>query len=76
VAIAAAQQNEAAPADRGPDVKANIDVNAGAPGSVETTKTTWFVDPVWIALAVGAVILLAVLFAAGSRGGNTTVIKE
>jgi hypothetical protein len=80
--IAFAQQNGgggndagAAAADRN-DRNAQVDINVGTPNTVEHHETTtWFADPLWIALAVGAVILIAVLFAASSRGGGTTIVK-
>jgi hypothetical protein len=61
--------------DRGPDFKANVDIDAGTP-STTVRETQWTVDPLWIALAVGAVVLIAVLIAAGSRGGGTTIVKD
>ena len=74
---AVAQQNGggAPAAERGPDFKANVDINTGTP-STTVHETRWSVDPLWIALAVGAVVLVAVLIAAGSRGGGTTIIKD
>jgi hypothetical protein len=65
--VALAQQGDAPAAD------------AAAPArTVETRETTWFVDPVWIALAVGVIALVAILFALGSRGGtaHTTIVKD
>ena len=83
--VAFAQQNAgggndagAAAADRNAaDRNTQVDVNVGTPGAVERHETTtWFADPLWIALAVGAVILIAVLFAASSRGSSTTIVKD
>ena len=72
---AVAQQNGGAPAaDRAPDFKANVDINTGTP-STTVHETRWVVDPLWIALAVGAVVLVAVLISAG-RGGGTTIVKD
>ena len=73
---AVAQQNEGGGGGGGTDFKANVDIDAGTPGRTETTSTTWSVDPLWIALAVGAIVLIAILFAAGSRGGGTTIVKD
>lgn len=76
VTAAIAQDQAAAPAERDTNVKADVNVNTGTPRTVETRETTLFVDPVWIALAVGAIILIGILFAAGSRGGGTTIVKD
>ena len=70
---AVAQQNGGAPAaDRAPDFK--VDINTATP-STTVHETRWVVDPLWIGLAVGAVLLVAVLISAG-RGGGTTIVKD
>jgi hypothetical protein len=74
--VAPSFAQETAPAER-PELNAETGVDNGAPGTVETRRTTWFVDPLWIGLAVGALILIVVLFAAGSRtAGTTTIVKD
>jgi hypothetical protein len=45
-------------------------------GSTRTSTTSWYADPVWIAVGVVVLILLIVLIATASRGNRTTVIKS
>lgn len=57
--------------------------DAQAPVKVDVrtsaTHTVWYADPVWIAVGIGAVLLIIVLAVLASRGrdsgSNTTVIR-
>lgn len=62
---ASAVQDPAPP--KGGDVK--VDVN------LDTGRTVWYTDPLWIVLGAAAVIVVVALIAAASRGGGTTVVR-
>jgi hypothetical protein len=64
--VAAADMAQAAPAK---DV--NVDIN------LHSNARAWYRSPVWIALAVLAIIVLAIIVALIARGGGgTTIIRE
>jgi hypothetical protein len=61
--VAAAAQESAAP-------KAELDVNIHRSGG------GWWVNPVWIAIGVIALVVLVLIVAMIARGGGTTIVKE
>ena len=62
---ASAVQDPAPP--KGGDVKVDVNLDSG--------RTVWYTDPLWIVLGAAAVIVVVALIAAASRGGGTTVVR-
>ena len=67
VSAVSAVQDPAPP--KGGDVKVDVDL--------DTDRTVWYTDPLWIVLGAAAVIVVVALVAAAARGGGggTTVIR-
>jgi len=51
-----------------PKPPADVDV------TIKTEETRWYVQPIWLAVGAGALILIIALLIAGSRN-TTTVVK-
>ncbi len=67
VTASAVQQT---PPPQQPSGQVKVDVN------LDTGRTVWYTDPLWIVLGAAAVIVVVALIAAAARGGGgTTVIR-
>jgi len=66
--LALQQQPGGAPAPQG---QIDIDITERTVGGGQ-----WWTNPVWIGVAIVALILLIVIVALATRGGGTTIVKE
>jgi hypothetical protein len=64
---ASALQQTPPPQQPSGQVKVDVDL--------DTDRTVWYTDPLWIVLGAAAVIVVVALIAAAARGGGTTVIR-
>jgi hypothetical protein len=68
--LATASAVQQTPPPQQPSGQVKVDVN------LDTDRTVWYTDPLWIVLGAAAVIVVVALIAAAARGGGgTTVIR-
>jgi hypothetical protein len=58
---------------QGQPVQGKLDVNINTHGG---GGGDWWMNPIWIAIGVIALVLLIVIIAMAARGSGTTVIKD